>query len=40
MFMTAASNTRVWGREIGKPVSLDLAEFQRNRARLKFAVEF
>ncbi len=40
MFMTAAWNTQVWGREIGNPVSLNLAEFQRNRARLKFAVEF
>src|SRR6202171_4422300 len=40
MFMTAAWNTQVWGREIGNPVSLNLAEFQRNRAKLKFAVEF
>ena len=40
MFMTAAWNTQVWGREIGSPVSLNLAEFQRNRAKLKFAVEF
>jgi hypothetical protein len=40
MFMVAAWNTQVWGREIGNPVSLNLAEFQRNRARLKFAVEF
>jgi hypothetical protein len=40
MFMTAAWNTQVWGREIGNPLSLNLAEFQRNRARLKFAVEF
>ncbi len=40
MFMTAAWNTQVWGREIGNPVSLNLAEFQRNRARLKFAWEF
>ena len=40
MFMTAAWNTQVWGREIGNPVSLNLAEFQRHRARLKFAVEF
>jgi hypothetical protein len=28
------------GREIGNPVSLNLAEFQRNRAKLKFAVVF
>ena len=40
MFMTAAWNTQVWGRETGIPVSLNLAEFQRNRARLKFAWEF
>ena len=40
MFMTAAWNTQVWGREVGNAVSLNLAEFQRNRARLKFAVEF
>jgi hypothetical protein len=40
MFMTAAWNAQVWGREIGNPVSLNLAEFQRHRARLKFAVEF
>ena len=40
MFMTAAWNTQVWGREVGNPVPLNLAEFQRNRARLKFAVEF
>src|SRR3954454_13688934 len=40
MFMTAAWNTQVWGREVGNPVSLNLAEFQRHRARLKFAWEF
>lgn len=40
MFMTAAWNTQVWGREIGNPVSLNLAEFQRHRAKLKFAYEF
>jgi hypothetical protein len=28
------------GREIGNPVSLNLAEFQRNRAKHKFAYEF
>src|ERR1700688_3337714 len=39
MFMTAAWNTQVWGREVGNPVSLNLAEFQRNRAKLKFAYE-
>ena len=40
MFMTAAWNTQVWGHEVGNPLSLNLAEFQRQRARLKFAVEF
>ncbi len=40
MFMTAAWNTQVWGREVGNQVSLNLAEFQRNRAKLKFAWEF
>ena len=40
MFMTAAWNAQVWGREVGKPVSLNLAEFQRHRAKLKFAWEF
>lgn len=40
VFMVAAWNTQVWGREIGNPVSLNLAEFQRQRARLKFAWEF
>jgi hypothetical protein len=39
-FMTAAWSSQVWGREIGNPVSLNLAEFQRHRARLKFAWEF
>jgi hypothetical protein len=40
MFMTAAWNTQVWGREVGNLVSLNLSEFQRNRAKLKFAWEF
>jgi hypothetical protein len=40
MFMTAAWNTQVWGREVGTPISLNLSEFQRNRAKLKFAWEF
>jgi hypothetical protein len=40
MFMTAAWNAQVWGREIGNPVSLNLSEYQRHRARLKFAWEF
>ncbi len=40
IFMTAAWNTQVFGREVGTPVSLNLAEFQRNRAKLKLVVEF
>ncbi len=40
MFMTAAWNKQVWGREVGNSLSLNLAEFQRQRAKLKFAVEF
>ncbi len=40
IFMTAAWNAQVWGREAGNPLSLNLAEFQRQRAKLKFAVEF
>jgi hypothetical protein len=40
MFMTAAWNTQVWGHEVGNPLPLNLAEFQRHRARLKFAWEF
>jgi hypothetical protein len=40
MFVTAAWNTQVWGREVGNPVSLNFAEFDRNRAKLKFAYEF
>lgn len=40
MFMTAAWNTQVFGREVGGPASLNLAEFQRQRAKLKFAAEF
>lgn len=39
-FMTAAWNTQVWGREVGSTLPLNLAEFQRHRARLKFAWEF
>ena len=38
MFMTAAWNTQVWGCEVGNPLPLNLAEFQRHRARLKFAI--
>jgi hypothetical protein len=40
MFMTAAWNAQVWGREVGNPVSLNLSEFQHHRAKLKFAWEF
>lgn len=40
MFMTAAWNTQVWGREAGSPVALNLSEFQRNRVKLKWAYEF
>lgn len=39
-FMVAAWNYQVWGREAGTPLALNLSEFQRNRARLKFAWEF
>jgi len=40
MFMTAAWNTQVWGREMGNNLPFNLAEFQRHRAKLKFAWEF
>jgi hypothetical protein len=40
IFMSAAWNMQVWGHEVGNPLSLNLAEFQRQRAKLKFAVEF
>ena len=40
MFMTAAWNMQVFGREIGNSASLNLAEFQRQRAKLKLAIEF
>lgn len=40
IFMSAAWNKQVWGHEVGNPLSLNLAEFQRQRAKLKFAVEF
>jgi len=40
MFMTAAWNAQIWGREVGNSLPLNLAEFQRHRARLKFAYEF
>jgi hypothetical protein len=41
VFMTAAWNAQVWGREVDDPGStLNLAEFSRHRAKLKLAVEF
>ena len=40
MFMTAAWNAQVWGREIETGQRLNLEEFSRARARLKVAVEF
>jgi hypothetical protein len=40
IFMTAAWNAQVWGREVGNPVALNLSEFQHHRAKLKFAWEF
>lgn len=42
MFMTAAWNTQVTGRELTDEgtLHLNLAEFSRHRAKLKFAVEF
>ena len=40
MFIQAAWNTQVWGREVGNSFSLNFEEFQRNRAKLKFAYEF
>lgn len=40
IFMSAAWNFQVWGRETGNPLPLNLSEFQRQRAKLKFAWEF
>jgi hypothetical protein len=39
-FFSAAWNAQVWGREVGNSLPLNLAEFQRHRLKLKFAVEF
>jgi hypothetical protein len=39
-FMTAAWNTQVAGHEVGVSDRLDLADFSRHRAKVKFAVEF
>jgi hypothetical protein len=41
MFIQAAWNTQVWGREVANPgATFNFEEFQRNRAKLKFAYEF
>ena len=41
VFMTAAWNTQIWGREMDNPgVTFNLAEYSRQRAKLKVAVEF
>jgi len=40
VFMTAAWNAQVWGREVGTSNRLNLEEFSRQRAKLKVAVEF
>ena len=40
MFMTAAWNAQIWGREIDTGNHLNLEEFSRQRAKLKLAVEF
>lgn len=40
MFMMAAWNVQVWGREVGNSLPLNLSEFERQRAKLKFAWEF
>jgi hypothetical protein len=40
MFVAAAWNAQVWGREVGNPGPYNFAEFQRHRVKLKFAVEF
>ena len=40
-FIQAAWNTQVWGREVANPgAPFNFEEFQRNRAKLKFAYEF
>jgi hypothetical protein len=40
MFMTAAWNAQVWGREIETGQRLNLEEYSRSRAKVKVAVEF
>jgi hypothetical protein len=40
MFVTAAWNAQVWGRETDTSHRLNLEEFSRSRAKVKVAVEF
>jgi len=40
MFVTAAWNTQISGREAGEPGKFDLTDFSRQRIKLKFAFEF
>jgi hypothetical protein len=40
MFLAAAWNAQVWGREVETSNRLNLAEFSRQRAKLKVALEF
>jgi hypothetical protein len=40
MFMTAAWNAQIWGREIETGRRLNLEEFSRSRAKVKVVVEF
>jgi hypothetical protein len=40
MFIAAAWNAQVWGREVGNPAPYNFDEFQRHRVKLKFALEF
>jgi hypothetical protein len=40
LFMSAAWNAQVWGREIETGQRLNLQEYSRTRAKVKVAVEF
>jgi len=40
MFVTAAWNAQISGREVGEPGKFDLTDFSRQRIKLKFAFEF
>jgi len=40
MFVTAAWNAQISGREVGEPGKFDLTDFSRQRFKLKFAFEF